>query len=301
MPKMTLEDMGKPVKLLNLGKSGSGKSGALASLANAGWKLYIQDFDNGIDIIRQYLTEEGATRVWYTTLTDKMKATGMAITPDGVPTAFSRAMSGLQNWQEEEEDLGPINSWGEDVVYVVDSLTFLAAAAMRFSINMQVGGDDGLEAQTRWMHPYPSDYGEAQNRVERFLEMIYTDDIKCNVIMNTHIRWIGGGGVQTSQEKVKGVKTGELSKRELDSESEGEGYPMAVGKQLPRKIGTYFNNMVMCERTGSGLSTESRIHTVNYNRVQLKTQRPKEIPPTLDLDDGLAKIFEIIKGKPGES
>ena len=301
MPKMTLEPRGKPVKLLNLGKSKSGKSGALASLANAGWKLYIHDFDNGIDIIQQYLTEEGAENVWYQTHTDKMKANGMAITPDGVPTAFSNAMRGLQNWEEEDKDLGPIESWGPDVIYVVDSLTFLASAAMRFSINMQVGGDDGLEAQNRWMHPYPSDYGEAQNRVERFLEMVYTDDIKCNVVMNTHIKWIGGGGIQTSQEKVKGVKTGELSKRELDSDTEGEGYPSAIGKQLPKKIATYFNNVVYSEATGSGMSCERRIHTVNFNRIQLGTQRPREIPPTLDLDTGLAKIFEIIKGKPGVS
>ena len=37
-------------KLLLVGDSGSGKTASLATLANAGYKLRILDYDNGLDL-----------------------------------------------------------------------------------------------------------------------------------------------------------------------------------------------------------------------------------------------------------
>ena len=42
-------------KLLLCGVSGSGKTSALASLANAGKKLRILDYDDGLDILPEFL------------------------------------------------------------------------------------------------------------------------------------------------------------------------------------------------------------------------------------------------------
>jgi len=55
-------------KLLLVGDSGSGKTSALASLANAGKKLRILDYDDGLDILSEYLTPEAVSRVSYITL-----------------------------------------------------------------------------------------------------------------------------------------------------------------------------------------------------------------------------------------
>ena len=62
-----------PVKMLLIGDTGSGKTGALASLAKAGYKLHILDFDNGVPVIASYLNEAELKTVEVEVLTDKMK------------------------------------------------------------------------------------------------------------------------------------------------------------------------------------------------------------------------------------
>ena len=55
-------------KLLLVGDSGSGKTASLATLANAGYKLRILDFDNGLDILPEFLTDTGVNNVSYVSL-----------------------------------------------------------------------------------------------------------------------------------------------------------------------------------------------------------------------------------------
>src|SRR4030067_419490 len=81
----------------------SGKTGALASLVKAGYELAILDFDSGLDILVNVLREEKnaqelLSRVYFVTLTDKMKAVGGQMIPEGIPTAFTRAMNLLTHW-----------------------------------------------------------------------------------------------------------------------------------------------------------------------------------------------------------
>src|SRR3990167_5326691 len=81
--------------LLFLGDSGMGKTGALASLAIAGYNLRIMDYDNGVDILANILKpgiqpymltpEQSLTaisRVDYITLTDKFKTLGGRMFPE---------------------------------------------------------------------------------------------------------------------------------------------------------------------------------------------------------------------------
>ena len=99
-------------KLLLVGDSGSGKTSALASLANAGKKLRILDYDDGLDILPEYLTPEAVSRVSYVTLRDSL----------GQATAFRRGAQLLSTWKDGEENLGSVKEWGDDTVLVIDSL-----------------------------------------------------------------------------------------------------------------------------------------------------------------------------------
>ncbi len=62
------------VKLLNLGNSKTGKTGALCSLVEAGYRLWLLDYDNGIDIIQNIFQDKPdlRKRVRYRTLTDSI-------------------------------------------------------------------------------------------------------------------------------------------------------------------------------------------------------------------------------------
>src|SRR4051812_44359341 len=87
MPPLANHQSAKTTKLLLMGDSGTGKTGALASLADAGFNLRILDFDNGIDALFNYLTDpkskyskESSARVHYRTLTEQMRnVNGMLI------------------------------------------------------------------------------------------------------------------------------------------------------------------------------------------------------------------------------
>lgn len=295
-----------PIKMILMGDSGTGKTGALAVLANSGWELRIVDLDNGIKILGQYLTDEGAKRVHYITLTDHMSSTtqGLVI-PKGAPKTWLRVTQLLEKWQDPEnpeENLGRIEEWDSNKVLVIDSLTFLSAACMRY---VQYRGISGMREAPgsakildRWAHPYPRDFGEAQELLESLFTLLYETRLKCNVIVTAHIRYLGGGGQQSIQDK----ETGEIVKREVDSEALGQGYPLTIGRQLSPKIGRFFNTVVMMKSIGSGSSAKRQISTVSEERIALKTERPKDTPPYITIEGGtagtgLAKLFEILKGK----
>ena len=267
MPSLLQHQSQTATKLLLIGDSGSGKTGALASLAKAGFKLRILDFDNGLDLLVNVLRREANAsellkNVTYVTLTDKMKAIAGQMVPDGMPQAFSRAMNLLTNWKTTDEDLGPAGSWGPDAVLVIDSLTFLSRSAFRF-----------VEAAFQHKDPRQT-YGEAQKRIEACLAMLYSDSIKCNVVVNSHIALIekeGAGGMM-------------------------KGYPSSIGQALSPRIPTYFNTVLQAKIKGAGTSAKRVITTIPDGVIDLKTSiLPDRVPAELPIETGLAEYFALIR------
>ena len=81
------------MKALVTGDSGSGKTGALASLAQAGFKLRILDTDRGADILANLLQNSKLApgQVQFETIEDKMKNQAGRMVPDGNGFARVRA------------------------------------------------------------------------------------------------------------------------------------------------------------------------------------------------------------------
>jgi hypothetical protein len=210
--------------------------------------------------------------------------------------AFSNSMKLLSNWKMPERtingvlvpayDLGSISTWTEKEILVLDSLTIMGNAIMRYNLGLnqnQPGFNDD-----RKLHPYPADWGEAQNRQESVLEMLYSDQIKCNVIINAHIKRQGGGGQQVIEDKKNpGVKM----IKELDSD-EGKGYPSALGRALPPKIGRYFNNMLYFYVDENG---KRWISTAPRDNIDCKTSAPNKLKTQYPIETGLAEIFKVVR------
>jgi len=262
------------VKCLLIGQSGQGKTASLLSLAEAGYNLRIIDFDNGLDIMRNLLKKSKnpdaiAKRINFITCTDEMKTTqNGAIVPKGQPKAYSKALQMMNKWTEDDgEDLGNVSDWGPNDVLVIDSLTFLSNAVMRWHL-FNVG---------RIGEPYQSDWLQAQRKVIQLLELIFSESVKCNVVLTAHIRYID-------------IADGQI-----------EGYPESVGKALPPQIPRYANCVVQAKITGSGSNAKRKIRIVPDTNIGLKNPAPfsisdKEIP----LETGLAEIFSAIKGEAGK-
>lgn len=268
---MNILDMQQdPIKMLLIGDSGSGKTGALISLAEAGYNLRILDFDKGLDILRLRLkgNPEAAKRVEFVPCQDKMDTSGGNIKAKGTPEGFSKALRLLDNWKYKdpsggEIDFGKPSAWTNKDIIVLDSLTFASMACLRRIVVMdpKTNSLDDI-----WLNHY----GDAANQLENLLALLYSDYIRCNVIITSHITFLGGN----EEEAIADT-----------------GYPMALGKKLPPKIGRYFNTCLQCVKKGTGGSEKRVISTVPVGNVVVKSPLlgvPRELP----IESGLATYFK---------
>ena len=274
MGNLTTHQSLKVTKLLNCGRPGSGKTGALACLARSGYRIMIVDFDNGVDILVGLLRddEEAMKRVFSETFTDKLQMVQDQIVSVGAPTAWNRAIAALTKWKfpthpgsDETYDFGNVASWGERDILVIDSLGIGAECVKRLIRHINQHQFENFTSQP--------DIGQAMEKIENLLQLLFSDSIKCNIIVNTHIV------------NVTDPMTGQM-----------RGEPRALGAKLPPKVGGYFNTVVKTETIGSGKTMRRMIHTTSDAGMELKVPiKPGTLPAQLPLEDGLLTIFKTLQ------
>lgn len=248
-------------KGLHVGDTGTGKTGAMAALVDAGYKLRILDFDAGLDPLTGYAKKRAnlLANVDYETLKDQFKLQNASLIIKRAPS-FQRAMALLEKWG----DYGPVESWGDDTILVIDTLGSMAKAA--FNMVLQANGIIGIAKgnieQAHW--------GMAQENVERLLENLMEPKlVPCHVIVNAHWAWQESGGAGLMKP-----------------------YPEVLGKALNPKVGRKFNNML-----GFTIAAGNRvIRTQKDGMIALKTSKP--LKPEYPIATGLADIFKEIVGTP---
>jgi hypothetical protein len=238
-------------KLLLCGDSGSGKTSALASLANAGKKLRILDYDDGLDILPEFLKPEAVNNVSYVTLRDSLAQAD----------SFRRGARLLSHWKDGDEDLGHVKEWGEDTVLVIDSLTLMGEAALRAALVFNNKKPTEQASQPEW--------GAAARDVQNIIQYITGDEVKCNVVVTTHMQYMEGD---------MGVS---------------KAYPTSVGSKLSTKIGRYFNCVCRIDTRSSSKGTERTLRTMSDHKMDLKVTSPSLIEPNIQLD--LNELFNSIQ------
>ena len=255
MPTLDDHDAINAVKMLNVGESKSGKTGALASLAKAGYYLDILDYDNGLDILRNVLADdrEALRRIRYESPRDTIA------TINGLPQlrppihAYKDAGKILQDWKLDE--LGP------DHILVLDTLTTFSEAAFNQSL---------MTAGRLNQRPQLTDYGWMADSVKLFVEMITDPGIKCHVIVNTHVRYFSA---------------------DEESQTQARGLPNAKGQEISRIVSRYFNTVVLTRSTGTGAGTRRLITTKPQGVVEVATSNPKA-KDTYPVETGMAALFK---------
>jgi len=276
MPKMSDPAAQPPIRGLLIGDSGTGKTGGLASLALAGYRLFIADFDNGMEVLRNLIREadpKALDRVEFETFRDEHQVNGAFTVPK-----TARAWADGIKWLEgvlNQKDLGP-----QDVV-CIDSLSFAARAAMNFILKL-----NGRLQSAPWI----SDWGEAQRLVENLVAMITDDAIKCHLLCSAHIATTGGKKIETIKNK-----DGSTEKVVLD-EGPVKRLPSMIGKAFNPIVPRYFNHMLLFTRQGTGSAMRRSIMTRPEADLELKNTNPARIRPEYSLANGLAEYFAAARG-----
>jgi len=287
MPTLADHSSTSIIKLLAVGENGTGKSGALASLAKAGYRLWILDYDNGLDSIVDALSgdTDALKRVTFETLRDDIT------TVNGLPKiktpvhAYEDAGRTIQKWEKSlpeyeivtqeflEEDKPPVISktthhFTPSDVLVLDTLSSFTQAAFNKALAL------GARLNQR---PQLQDYGWMADSVKLFIEMLTSPDLNCHVIVNTHIRFLTSEADETTQ----------------------RGLPNAKGQEISREVGKYFNNVILFRTLGSGPGARRRIGTQPQGVVEVKVSAPSKVKAEYPIDTGLADLFADILGHRG--
>lgn len=272
MPTLDNHQSNEFTKLLIEGDSKSGKTGALTSLVAAGYKLRILDFDNGLDVLKQFVLREcpeNIGNVEFRTLQDKRKAGSEGTIIDGPPKAFSNAIKMLDRWKYKDDDgteidLGVPAVWGPDCILILDSLTFMSDAAWDFReplVEVGKGGKYDVRAL----------YQDTQNAVEGVLALLQSKNFRTNVIVISHVKYI---------DNPDGTK---------------KGYPVTVGSALSPAVPRYFNTNVRFITSASG---KREIETVSSAMFDLANPKPFNMEKKYPVETGLADIFAVLREPP---
>lgn len=272
MPGNILTTQAKaPIKMLLIGDSGAGKTGAIFALAKAGYKVLYADFDNGLDVIRALARDDAkaAENIYYQGFYEKWGAGPGGAQPIGIPDAFTKFVA----WMEKAtivdgsgtiQELGNVGKLGNEWVFVLDSLTHCANAAFRWvrALNGHL-----LTAASQ------PDWGNAQDRVENLIAMLTAETCSANVIVNAHVDYIT-----------------------LEGSGLLKGLPTTLGKALSPKVPSYFNTIVIAKSMGSGKDNRRVLKTVSEGIIEAKFPVPGKLREDLPIDSGLGTIFATLKG-----
>lgn len=260
MPTLDNHQSSSFAKVLYIGDSSTGKTGSLVSLVEAGYKLRILDLDNGLDSLVQFVKRQCPDKlvnVNFETRRDKFKASLAGPIISGQPKAFTDSLALLTKWSD---DTIPAE-WGEQTIFVLDSLSAFGKSAFEWAKGMNPSAKDPRQ----W-------YFMAQGALENTIAMLTSEGFHCNVIVISHVQF---------KENADGTT---------------KGYANTIGSALGPIIPRYFNTLVLAESTGSGKNVRRKIKTLPTGVVDLKTPVPFKIEGELPLETGLATLFEQLKG-----
>jgi len=257
-----------PPRVLIYGEPAAGKTGALAQLANAGYRLLIHDCDQNARVIGTYLKPDAAP-VYITTYTvAKMTATNLFAGKQGEAAQAAlkemrRFCAMLQHWKTDDEDLGPSSKLTSRDVIVVDSGTFLGELLF-----MAAKADPEANKHA------PTQYRIGGEYYSAILDYLCGDKVGASVLLLTHI-------MQTGEKDADGKFIGKP--RDI---------PVALGDKMSKRMPTYFSDIWRLEVDRGG---SRQFKTAATATEGLRTSNPTTIKGVEPFD--LASLFDrLLKG-----
>lgn len=278
----------EPARILLLGYPGAGKTGSLACLANAGFKLRVLDFDGNMKPLLQFTKPELRQNIDVLTFEDRTRQGPKYIEPVGIPEAFANALRSLDHWKykdgEEEVDLGHSRDWGQDTIVVLDSLTAMGNAAFRRAMVLQNKTPGSVTDQV---------WGLAMNEQEAFIEKLTSTTNRHHVIVLSHLVMVGPKEIRKGDDDI----TKDIKERLADM-IPTRLYPSALGQKLPPKIGGHFPCTLLIEPEIKGKVVRRVLRSVPRVELDLKLPSLEAIDGMAIEDDGMLRVMKALGCEP---
>lgn len=291
----------RPLRILAMGFPGTAKTGSLAALLNAGYKIRLLMFDKAANAepLYQYTKPEFLKNLDVVAFEDELAGTATTpLQPKGAPKAYARALAQLNDWKTTDENgaeisLGNAADWGNDTFLVIDSLTALGEAAMRRTLSLQSRSVFNRRIQ---------DWGTAAAEQQGFVELVTSNAVKCNVIVTSHLKVIAPKEVAPGDEKNVGAEAAALNLELRQRAAEiipTKLFPSALGQGLPMSIAQFFPVALLYETVFVGEKEKRIIRTQPSPAVDVKL--PASLPATLPVDTGLLTIVQSLTKNGGKA
>lgn len=274
MPEQADDLVGPNVLLM--GPAGTGKTFSIGELVEwaerNGKSVSVLFTENGLETLLGYWKDRDlpvpANLSWHQTVTRPLdlkslmkaadnvgKLSYKAITElqdpnrSGENNAFLKILTALSDFPDDRtgKKLGPVDSWGLDRIFVLDSLSELSNAAAK----MVIGNKPTMA---------PPDYGVAQNNLMNFLRLA-TQGMRCTFVLTAHV-------TRETDEITGGVKL----------------MVKAVGKALANEIPQLFSDVIYTVREGDQFywDTASANVDVKTRNLPIRAKQPPKFSAIMD-------------------
>jgi len=245
----------KSNKILLIGNSGAGKTGACLELAKAGYTLRIADFDDkagDLAVKSGILDAEAQARV------DVIPCRVAKTSQAGAYRIFKKA---LVDWEGQ----GGLADWDSNTILIVDSLTYMSQAIFDNAELMNPGVIDRRQL-----------YHAAQTELHRRLSSITASAVRASVIVTAHIQYI------------------DIFAKQKELPARTEGYPKTSGRALSPYIGTYFNSLLEVD-IESNAKRIIRTKPSRFIKTKIPVLAKKGLKDKYPVAGGLVEIFKLLK------
>jgi hypothetical protein len=256
-------------KVLLEGPSGTGKTYAIGKLVD--WavenkmEVFVLFTENGLETLQGYWRDRGleipANLRWHSTLTKPLSLAALMDAADkvgklsydsitkmvdpnrgGENNAFYKILAACANFPDDRtgQKFGPVDAFGVNKIFVIDSLSELGNAAFKMVI-----GSKPTASQP--------DYGVAQNNLMNFLRLC-TQGIACTFVITAHVE-------RQQDEITGGIKL--MTK--------------AIGKALANDIPQLFSDVIYTVREGTQFFWDTAASNVDVKTRSLPIA-PKQSP-----------------------
>lgn len=271
----------QPVRMMIAGYPGTAKTGMISSLANAGYKIRMIDYDGNSQSLLTYTDKDKLSNIDIVYLEDKMRNGDRFIETTGIPTAFKMGLDLMDEWKYKEPDgtqinLGRSKDWGCDTIVVLDSITSMGLASFR--------RQQSLSNKTP-LNTTEQVWGLAMAQQEAFIEKLTSEVNNFHVIVTAHLKIVGPKDLRKEDEDItKAIKS------ELQELIPNRLFPSALGKALPPVIGGHFPILIEASNEFKAGGVKRIIRTVPRQELDLKLPSKLSFDKA-DITNGLARIF----------